>query len=357
MECKYWKYAIQLLLPTMIFLYACVNENQTAELALQGVEDVEFVAWVTGPESTSHTYEKYDVHGADLGSMFTQDDTLYLAFGDTFSCCRPPQGGAGGARWRSNTLAFTTDRELEDGILFDGMITGPRGRARQILQRFPGDITIIPTYGIAIGNRLYLHYMSVAHWGPRPGHWTLHRSGWAYSDNNGWQWTQPSDAIWEGDTHFGQVALVRHGEYVYVFGIHGGRNSGVALARVRPDGILDMGAYRYWNGKGWVPELGAAIEVASAPVGELSVAWNNYLNRWIMTYLDEDQHAIVIREAKHLTGPWSKPQIIVPADDYPASYGAYLHPWASDGEVIYFNMSQWGPYAVRLMRARLVKVR
>ena len=31
------------------------------------------------------------------------------------------------------------------------------------------------------------------------------------------------------------------------------------------------------------------------------------------------------------------------------------HPWASDGEVIYFNMSQWGPYNVRLMRARLVK--
>jgi len=115
-----------------------------------------------------------------------------------------------------------------------------------------------------------------------------------------------------------------------------------------------MGAYRYWDGAAWVEGHENAAVIASAPVGELSVAWNAYLQRWIMTYLDEVRRAIVLREAPELTGPWSKPVTVVSADDYPSLYGAYLHPWASDGEVIYFNMSQWGPYNVRLMRARLV---
>ena len=101
--------------------------------------------------------------------------------------------------------------------------------------------------------------------------------------------------------------------------------------------------------------LEQAAEVASAPVGELSVAWNDYLGRWIMTYLDEVRRAIVLREAPELTGPWSVPIEVVSANDYPSLYGAYLHPWGSDGEIIYFNMSQWGPYNVMLMRVRLVK--
>jgi hypothetical protein len=328
-----------------------VQENETA---LKSVEDVEFVAWVTGPESPSQTDINFDIDGTDLGSMFEMDGTLYIAFGDTFGCCRPAGGGGGGSNWRWNALAYTTDRDLEDGVTFDGMITEPDGTARAVLHRLRDDITVIPTAGIAIEERMYLHYMAVGHWGP-PGEWTLNRSGWAYSDDGGETWTQPRDAIWEGDTNFGQAALVEHEDYVYVFGIHGGRFGGVALARVFPDEILDMDAYRYWNGEGWVSELEEAAEVASAPVGELSVAWNEYLERWIMTYLDEIQRAIVIREAPALTGPWSAPLVMVSADDYPSLYGAYLHPWASDGEVIYFNMSQWGPYNVRLIRARLVK--
>ena len=321
---------------------------------LSGVGDVEFVAWVTGPDSSNQTDTHYDVDGTDLGSMFAQDDTLYIALGDTFGCCRPAGGGAGGENWRSNVLAYTTDRDLEDGITFDGMITAPNGDARQVLQKQPEDVTVIPTYGIAVGDRLYLHYMAVGHWGD-PGEWTLNRSGWAYSDDKGQTWTQPEDAIWDGDTQFGQAALVEHEGYVYAFGIHGGRFGGVALARVPSDDVLDMSAYTYWDGSDWVSDLEAAAEIASAPVGELSVAWNSYLNRWIMTYLNEFRRAIVIREASELTGEWSEPLEVVSGDDYPSLYGAYLHPWASDGEVIYFNMSQWGPYNVRLMRARLIK--
>ncbi len=47
--------------------------------------------------------------------------------------------------------------------------------------------------------------------------------------------------------------------------------------------------------------------------------------------------------------------MLVDSIDFPSLYGSFLHPWGSDGEVIYFNMSLWVPYNVMLMRARLVK--
>lgn len=339
----------------VLSMWATISiQAQEDSPALQRVRDVEFIAWVTGPDSDNHTDTLWDVDGTDLGSMFALDDVLYIAFGDTFGCCRPASGGAGGDNWRNNVLAYSTDRELDDGLTLDGMVTDANGHARAVLVRKPGDVTIIPTDGIVIGGRLYLHYMAVKSWGAA-GEWTLNRSGWAYSDDGGESWTQPEEAIWPDDTNFGQVALIEYEGYIYVFGIPGGRFGGVALARVATDAILDMSAYTYWDGQNWASDLEQAVIIASEPVGELSVAWNDYLDRWIMTYLDESKAAIVIREAPALTGPWHDPVRIVTGRDYPALYGAYLHPWASDSEVIYFTMSQWGPYNVRLMRARLVR--
>jgi hypothetical protein len=324
------------------------------ETVLTGVEDVEFVEWVTGPDSPNQTDKNYAVLGTDLGSMFDLNGTLYIAFGDTFGCCRPAAGGGGGGQWRYNVLGYSTDRNVEDGITLDGMIADKNGRARAVLRKRFEDFTIIPTHGIAIDDRIYLHYMAVKEWG-EPGHWTLNRSGWGYSDDGGETWTQPADAIWEGDTNFGQAALVDKDGYLYVFGIHGGRYGGVTLARTPREQVLDMSAYTYWNGAEWVGDIAAVAEIVDAPVGELSVGWNDYLQRWIMIYLDEPRRGIVIRESPELTGEWSEPQMLVSSTQFPSLYGSYLHPWASDGEVIYFNMSQWGPYNVMLMRARLVK--
>jgi hypothetical protein len=351
---------LNILVLILLFTISCKavdDPYQTREdptMALKGIADLEFVAWVTGPKSINETDQRYDIHGTDLGSMFASGDTLYIAFGDTFSCCRPPAGGAGGENWRFNALAYATDTDPENGITFDGMIVDEDGKARAVLQKGLGDVTIIPTSGVAVDNRLYLHYMAVKKWGD-PGHWTLNRSGWGYSDDRGVTWVQPEDATWEGDTNFGQAAIVQDGGYIYILGIPGGRFGGVAIARVLPDDLLDLDKYAYWDGGAWIPNGEEALEIVPAPVGELSVAWNAYLERWIMTYLDETRRAIVIREAANLVGPWGDPIELVSANEYPALYGAYLHPWASDGEVVYFNMSQWAPYNVLLMRARLVK--
>jgi hypothetical protein len=76
-----------------------------------------------------------------------------------------------------------------------------------------------------------------------------------------------------------------------------------------------------------------------------------------MTYLDSGQKALVIREAANLWGPWSPPLPLASDQGFPGLYGAYMHPWyvENDGETVYFTMSQWGPYAVFLMKAKLAK--
>ncbi len=317
------------------------------------VTDVESVGWVTGPESVNRTDELYDVDGTDLGSMFEMDGTVYIAFGDTFGCCRPPEGGGGGSNWRYNVVGYSTDHDLSDGMTLDGMLPDRLGNARLVLRKQIEDFTLIPTNGIAVDERMYLHYMAVQQWGT-PGRWTLNRSGWAYSDDRGETWERPDDAVWAGDTNFGQAALVRHEGYIYVFGIHGGRFGGVALARVPEADVLDMTQYTYWSGSSWVADLAAAALIVPPSAGELSVGWNEFLGRWIMLYLSEPDRAIVMRTAPELTGKWSDKVTVVSSSDFPGLYGAFLHPWASDGEVIYFNMSQWVPYNVHLMRARLV---
>ncbi len=344
----------RLLLLLVMFVTGAGALHAQEDTVLGAIDDVTFVGFVTGPESPNQTDVNYDVYGTDLGSMAVLGDTLYIAFGDTFGCCPPAGGGAGGDHWRNNVIAYTRDLDPSDSITFDGMLVDEDGNARQVVRKLRDDFTDIPTYAIAIGDRLYLHYMAVKEWGP-PGQWTLNRSGWAYTDDSGATWEQPNDATWVGDTQFGQAALVLDGDWLYVYGIHGGRFGGAALARVPTGDVLDMDAYQYWDGSAWADTLADAAVIVPSPVGELSVAWNDYLGRWIMTYLDEYQRAIVIREAPELTGPWSESRVLVSGDDYPSLYGAYLHPLASSGDVIYFNMSQWGPYNVLLMRARLVR--
>jgi Domain of unknown function (DUF4185) len=93
--------------------------------------------------------------------------------------------------------------------------------------------------------------------------------------------------------------------------------------------------------------------VVAGPIGELSVRWNSYYQRWLMMYLIDDQELIVLRSAADLTGPWDEPRIAVRATDYPALYAPYIYPKWNDGPEVYFNMSLFGPYNVWLMKTEV----
>jgi hypothetical protein len=86
----------------------------------------------------------------------------------------------------------------------------------------------------------------------------------------------------------------------------------VKLARVpaTKTALLQPSAYRYFRRVGtqasWVVSEGDATVVASAPVGEPSVMYNEFLARWIMMYIAPDTDDIVVREGPLLEGPRSQ---------------------------------------------------
>jgi Domain of unknown function (DUF4185) len=315
--------------------------------ATRGVGPLRRVATLTGPESANATHDRYGVWGTDLGHTFEYRDELYLVFGDTF--------GRDRSDWRSNVAAVSTDADPRDGLTFDRMIEDRPGHAKELLApgAVPGEeVTVIPTYGVAVGERLYLHYMAVRRWGT-PGRWDLNASGLAFSDDGGQSWTVDPATTWPGDSNFGQVAIVAVDGHAYLFGIPGGRFGGMHLARVEEGRLLEKGAYEYWDGAAWVPDEGAAATIVPAPVGELSVRWNAHYRTWLMMYLNEDRYAIVLRTADCLTGPWDEERTVATGADYPQLYAPYILPRWNDGPEIWFTMSLFGPYNVELMQTSL----
>ncbi|MGH2535250.1 MAG: DUF4185 domain-containing protein [Thermomicrobiales bacterium] len=310
--------------------------------------DVEVVATLTGPDGINETHTKYGVDGTDLGHTFEHDGAIYMVFGDTF--------GPAKSDWRSNVAAvIETDQDPRDGLTFDRMITDLPDHAKQLIS--PRDVegtevTIIPTYGVSVGDRMFLHYMAVREWGD-PGRWDLNLSGLAYSDDDGENWTVDSDATWAGDSNFGQVAIVQLDGYAYFFGIPGGRFGGTHVARVSEEQILEKSAYEYWDGAAWMSDEAAAELLIPAPVGELSVRWNSHYEQWLMMYLNEDKYSVVLRTADCLTGPWSEEWTVATGAEYPQLYAPYILPRWNDGPEIYFTMSLFGPYQVYLMQTAL----
>jgi hypothetical protein len=318
------------------------------------------------------------VSGADLGHLFDLDNRLYIVFGDSFGpgSIFPPDPGPT-FDWRSNTMAFVVSAHefLQNGLRNASMITDRDSRAKELIPGLHqpndgrGEVTKIPTNGVAVGETMFLHYMSVKQW-TIPGEWKLNYSSLAHSDNKGQDWNLVP-FYWADNGNFGQVAFVRGDQlpgplatsYIYMFGIPAGRFGGVKLARVPAtrESLLDPERYSYYRDDGttqsWAKGTGKewmATEVVPGPVGEFSVIYNRHFERWIMLYLDyrPDVHSIMLREAPGLMGPWSPPQQIYKGGEI---YAPFMHPSlvVNDGEFVYFTMSRWETYQVYLMKVHL----
>lgn len=320
------------------------------------------VAWVTGEQSAVRTDQRWAVGGTDLGVCWDDGRGGVLsAFGDTFNP-RQTQGGGGGGDWRSNVLARSTVADLSTGWPLEWFATDAPGHARQILasRKINGvEITTIPTGGCSVGDRQYIAYMSVKEWGA-PGRWLTNYAGLAYSDDGGASWhkfTGPGSPTWgntpDYDQRWQMCALVRHGGYVYLFGTPNGRAGAAYLARAPESTLLDLSTHRQWDGTRWISDQWQAAPVLPAPVSELSVMYHRHSAQWLAAYYRENVDAIVVHTAPELTGPWSPPQPVVTAADWPGLYGAFFHPWSADDPDPCFLMSQWGPYNVVLMRLQL----
>ncbi|MBF6178720.1 DUF4185 domain-containing protein [Nocardia otitidiscaviarum] len=333
-----------------------------APVAPPRVTDVRLVEQLTGPGSENRTDIRWQVDGTDLGLMWeNRPGEVAVVFGDTFGEGWVPDS-VGGPDWRSNVLAYSTDRDLSDGLTLDSFVQDSRCHAAELLgsrkiKNF--ETTTIPTSGFALGDRQYLTYMSVNRWSRIPGMWWTNHGGLAWSDDNGRTWVKSQHAQWDnlfGIGRFQVATMVPHGDWVYMFGTPNGRMGVIGLARVPAAEVLNKTAYQYWVGGNWVPADGPnellATPLVLGTASELSIRYDQGSGQWQMVYLDAPAHQLVLRTAAAPQGTWSDPIPLVSTRDYPATYGGFIHPW-STAEDLYFTLSAWGSYNVYLMHAKL----
>jgi hypothetical protein len=336
---------------------------------------VELSSALTGPTAPGNMKE-VDVCSTDLGTMTEIGHRIFFAFGDTFGWDGNNPRPLSGINWRSNVFASTKDHDPGNGIALRHWHHGTDGKAIAVIEGAhqppftgtDGEQTKIPTSMVSVGDRIYLHYMSVHGFAPKGGVWDCNYSKFIYSDDFGETWTICDTPFGDRNSNFNMLALTRQsgggnesGNYVYALGTPCGRFGGVRVGRVRPEELLNLDAWEYYVGQvdgceQWEQNQANAVEVIPAPVGEGSILWNPGIQRWMYTYLNESTASIELREAEHPWGPWSVPTVVTTAKAYPQLYGAFMTPsfLKDDGKTLYFVMSMFGPYNTFLMRARLI---
>lgn len=314
--------------------------------------NVECVARVIGNSpagenlpNPNSTLRRFNMASTDYGNMWDAGNgQLWCMFGDNFN----DRNGD----WKSNAIAFSTDRNLSDGMYYDEMLRDYDGSRKEFIVsraktgQYPDgaehETTCIPTAGVSVpcgdGNRQYVSYMSVNQWAVDGNDvWTANYSEIVYTDDYGKTWVR-SGVKWDGTGNFVQTAFVRRDGVIYMFGTRAGRKGSVYLAKVASDKVLEKSAYTYWDGGSWSSSESSAVPVANGTVSEMTVQYNSYYKRYIMMYLSVNQRKLVYRDAADPEGEWSEEKIISEI-----GYGPYIHPWFCDGRDLWYVVSTVTP--------------
>src|SRR5690349_6419528 len=115
-----------------VVVFIVQRRSSNFELRPDGVT---IVSKVTGSDSLNTTDTRFNVGGTDLGIIWDAGhDQVMIAFGDTFADVRTEPGGGPGSRdWRSNVLAFSADRNMNDGLNIDSMVEVVPGYAKELI--------------------------------------------------------------------------------------------------------------------------------------------------------------------------------------------------------------------------------
>jgi hypothetical protein len=147
------------------------------------------------------------------------------------------------------------------------------------------------------------------------------------------------------DPGFGSSAFAK-GDTLYVYGCNrAGGDKPCRLGRVPLAAVVDRSAWTFYAGQGtWSASVGDAVSVFSGN-DILSVAWNQYLQRYVAVYSAPLSDRVMLRTSTHAEGPWSREVhafTTLPASGGNTVYDALAHPEydIDGGRIIYISYSR-----------------
>jgi len=325
----------------------------------------------------SLTYTRYGVAGTDLGVSFEHGGKLIFLFGDTVGKNSRPLSK------KDDSWAYTTDTNPDDGLELV-FYTGAPGKflppAVPGLNQGPFEV---PMEGIDINGVAYV-FFTTNHTEQR----TMGSSVLAKLNDSASSFTYLYSLSTDKFLNV-QVVAVNNSEIhglprstgkgLLIWGSGEYRKSDPYLAWMPYESIEDKTTIRYFNGTDatesptWSEDENDAAALFHDPViGEFSVHWNRYLEKWIMLY-----DGVMMRSSTLPWGPWSQKQTLFNAlregytkfihwpnrdnlsdrfreGDFGGPYGPYVVERFITGttgrSTIYFTLSTWNPYTTVLMK-------
>jgi hypothetical protein len=275
----------------------------------------------------------------DAGFSYSIPGGSLWCFGDTFRGSRDNTGSphfSGGAVSCAVAQLGETSESLPPVLHF---YAGKDSKVAQAIDFLPGEswdrYRIWPRSGIYVKGKSYLYYSLIEITGKGPWDFKETGSGLAYS-------TQPLNIHKRIQTPKGwrfpvtPAAVVMAKDWIYLFDVdkrHG--QQGVWLSRVRPAEIESPDAYQFYCGQGpsFSPDRNKEVLFLKNIHGQVSVIWNEYLNKYILASSSHIFHPREIRfySAENLLGPWKQAcAITVPqyrqGKKVKLVYCSYFHP-------------------------------
>lgn len=143
--------------------------------------------------------------------------------------------------------------------------------------------------------------------------------------------------------------------WVYMVGIRKAFGlTGYLLARVLEANITNPTQYQYWNGSSWVtnsPSAAASI-FGEALAGQASLAYNQYLGKYLIVYSCASENYVCARTANTpgtspsaLVGGWSEPVALYGCPGEPGliCYQGFQHTEYGSGATLYITTARLSP--------------
>ena len=299
------------------------------------------------------------IRGTDLGISFNFKGQTVFLFGDTFG------GENRTGMWYSNFVAITNDKVFHDGIAFDEIVSRPNGMALPFAQGAHQDgnefdnrveVTKIPTGAVTIGDTVYLFYMSVRYWGAS-GKWNVNYNQCLKSTDL-YTWEEVDSLCWTEELayNFGQIYPFDdpNSDYIYIYGIPGGRFGKMVCGRVLEEDIENFEKYEYLIGENtWASGSNGLVKLNENPyyltdnrTAEQCICYNPYLGKYMLL---NSVGGVYMFTADNPYDKFSNPVKLIDSS-LVGLYGPFTcsNLFEENGKAFYMVGSNWGIYNVYL---------